>query len=147
VDLFERAARRRLRFPTQGGIFSVEDLFQLDLVSSRTNKPSLDRLAIEVHRELKTYEEVHRELKTYEEISFVETTKPNERKTELQLQFDILKYIIEAKKAEALAAENREKKRQLKNQLIEALASKQDDAIKSMSAEEIQAKLNELEAV
>jgi hypothetical protein len=137
VDLFERAARRRLRFPTQGGIFSVEDLFQLDLVSSRTNKPSLDRLAIEVHRELKTYEE----------ISFVETTKPNERKTELQLQFDILKYIIEAKKAEALAAENREKKRQLKNQLIEALASKQDDAIKSMSAEEIQAKLNELEAV
>lgn len=137
MDLFERAARRRLRFPTQGGIFSVEDLFQLDLVSSRTNKPSLDRLAIEVHRELKTYEE----------ISFVETTKPNERKTELQLQFDILKYIIEAKKAEALAAENREKKRQLKNQLIEALASKQDDAIKSMSAEEIQAKLNELEAV
>lgn len=136
MDLFERAARRRLRFPTQGGNFSVEDLFQLPLVSSRAGAQSLDRIAIEVHRELKTYEE----------ISFVETVKPNDRKIELQLQFDILKYIIEAKKAEALAAESREKKKQLRQQLVEVLAAKEGEALNNLTPDQIRAKLLELEA-
>ncbi len=132
MDIFERAARCKLRFNSAIGDLSVEYLFDLPLVAT-PGRPCLDGLA----------REVYGELKGIEEISFVET-KPDPRKTELTLKLDILKHIIESKKADVAAAENRVKRIELRKQLTEALAAKQGDVLKSMSVEDIQKKLEEL---
>lgn len=132
MEIFERAARCKLRFSTSIGDLVTEQLFDLPLTASGS-KISLDKIA----------REVFGELKGIEEVSFVET-KPDPRKVELTLALDIVKHVIESKKADAAAVENRMKKQELRRQLTEALAAKQGEAIKGMSAEEIQAKLAEL---
>lgn len=132
MNLFERAARAKTRIVTFKGPIAAEDLFDLDLTATG-NRLSLDRVA----------RDVYAELKQYDEVSFVET-RPEPRKIELQLQLDLVKHVIEAKKAEASAAETRAKKMELRRQLTEALADKQAEGVKAMTVEEIQAKLNEL---
>lgn len=132
MNIFERAARAKLRFSSSVGLLTTEDLFSLNL-TERGNKPSLDAVA----------REVHKELKGLEEVSFVDT-KPNPRKEELQLQMDILLHVIESKKSDLAAAETRAKRAELRRQLTEVLAAKQGEALKSMSMEDLQAKLAEL---
>lgn len=131
MDIFERAARCKLRFESPVGDLMVENLYDLHL--THATKPNLDSLA----------REVFSELKGIEEISFVET-KPDPRKIELTLQLDILKSVIESKKNDLAAVENRAKKMELRRQLTEALAAKQGEELKGLTAEQIQAKLAEL---
>lgn len=131
MDIFERAARRKLRFDSPVGELMVENLYDLHL--SHATKPNLDSMA----------REVFSELKGIEEISFVET-KPDPLKIDLTLKLDILKSVIESKKADLVAVENRAKRADLRRQLTEALASKQGESLKAMSVEDIQAKLAEL---
>ena len=132
MDIFERAARTQLRFQTSSGILMVEDLFGMHL--THPSKPNLDKLA----------QQVHSELQSVGAVSFVDD-KPSPQKTELTLKLDILKYIIESKKRDIVAAENRSKKAELRKQIAEAMEAKKGDALKSMSLEELQAKLAELE--
>jgi len=132
MDIFERAVRAKLRFSSSLGELTTEQLFDLPL-TAKGNQASLDSLA----------RRVFNELKLIGEISFVES-KPDPRKTELTLQLDILKYVIESKKAAAEAAESRVKKAELRRQLTEALEAKKGQELQSMTTEQIQAKLAEL---
>lgn len=44
MSIFEQASREKVRFQTQVGQVSVEDLWELPL-SSKANKPNLDDIA------------------------------------------------------------------------------------------------------
>lgn len=132
MNIFERAVRAKLRFTSSVGILSAEDIFELPLTNTG-NRASLDKIA----------REVYSELKTFDEISFVDT-KPNPVKIELQLKFDIIKHVIESKKADLSAAETRLKNDERRRKLSEILAKKQDASLEGMSEEDI---LKELEAL
>lgn len=130
-NLFEEAARKKLRFTSVRGDLSVEQLWDLPLISD--NNLSLDAMA----------QSVNAQLKAIGESSFV-LTAPNPRQTVLQLQLDILVHIIGVKQSEAAdrarAIENRARRERLEH----ALASKQEQALNDMSEADLKKELEAL---
>lgn len=134
MNIFERAARRQLRFQSSVGLLTTEDLFTLDLVHK--SKPNLRAIGMTIKKELDSMGD---------EFDLVET-KPNERKEELELQLEIVKHVIESKKADAAAAQTRAETQEKRKKLLEILANKKDEAYKNMSPEQIEAELAKLGA-
>lgn len=134
MNIFERAARGKLRFMSTVGELTTEQLWDLPL-TAKGEKPDLDRIA----------QGIYRELKGSEEMSFV-VVKPDPRKVENELKLEIVKHVIEAKlTAEAIgkkAAETAERKRKL----LAALAQKEDSELQGMTREQIQAQIAALDA-
>jgi hypothetical protein len=138
MNLFEIASRKKLRFPSVKGDLTAEQLWDLPLTitsATRDVKADLDTIA----------RSVNAELKSVTEETFV-AVKPDPRKPDLETKLEILKHIIAFKvkvsedaKASAERAEKRRK-------LVEALASKEDQALATMSKEDILKQLAELEA-
>ena len=126
---FEKASRLKLRFETGKGLVGVEDLWDLPL---RGNGTSLNTLA----------KSLNRKLKDEGEEDFVSpVTKANEV---LELQFELVRYVIEVKLAEKAAAETLAEKREKKQKLLEVLARKQDQSLEQASEDEIKKMLAEL---
>ena len=86
MSIFEKAARTKLRFDTNRGMISAEQLFELPLTSSDGFDLDSVALAIDDKREATTK-------------SFVAVTNP-ENKTE-ELRLDIVKRVIEIRQEEA----------------------------------------------
>jgi hypothetical protein len=132
VNIFEAAARAKLRFETHKGLINAEDLWDLPLTSS-TGRVCLDGIAMDLHRQLRTTAEV---------VSFVDdkaTTDPM-----VQLRFDIVKHVIEQRKKENADAATAKARAETKQRLLEALAKRQDSALDAMSEEDLLKKLSEL---
>ena len=127
TNIFEKASRKALRFPTARGEVSTEQLWDLPLDSA--TKPSLNSIALEVDAELTSTATK----------SFVATVSPNNQI--LTLKMDILKHIIKVKQDENVAKENRLVNATKRRTLEEALARKQAEKIDSASEEELQAQL------
>ena len=128
--MYKRASKLKLRFDTNIGSLSVEDLWDLPLKDGRSHL-DLNRLA----------KELHRDVKEDEEEDFVTPRSSNDQV--LNLKFDIVKDIIATKTAEAEAAEDRETKKAQKQQILGIIAEKQADELKGLSVEELKAKLEE----
>jgi hypothetical protein len=129
MNIFERAARAKLRFPSPAGDLTVEQLFDIPL-SARTGKLDLDSLA----------RATYMELQQIGELSFVDE-RPDPRKTELELRFEIIKHVIDAKKADKAAAEKAAETRELRNRLLDAKAAKQEQRLSELSEEDIDKQL------
>jgi hypothetical protein len=126
AEIFERASKKKLRFETQKGLMSTEDLWDLSLAS-------LDTLA----------KNVNKKLKDENEESFI-TPKSSKASTELTLKLDILKHVIAIKIAEKeRATTNAQRKEELET-LKGLLASKKVDELKGLSSEEIQSRISAL---
>jgi hypothetical protein len=123
--MFKQASKVKLRFKTSVGALTTEDLWELPL-------EVLDSLAIELNKDLKDTEQV----------SFI-TDKPRTNATK-ELQFSILKEIINDKLLQKAEALERQANRVRKTQLIEALEAKRQESLLSMSEEEL---LKELEGL
>ena len=133
--IFETGTRLRLRFTTTKGDVSIEDLWDMPLTAvGVNNKFDLDNLALSLENELGTTATK----------SFVKKTV--NKNGIIQLKFDIVKYIIEVKLAEAEVAKNAKEKKAKKTKLLELLAQKRDDALGAMSEEDILKELESLEA-
>ena len=116
--MFEKASRLKLKFDTSKGQISVEDLWDLPL----TGNVSLDNIAISLDRQLKAREGV---------VSFV---KPVEAKVnELQLKFDVVKHIIDVKKADNAAIADARERAAKKARILEIIAKKQDASLENAS--------------
>lgn len=128
MNMFEAASRMKLRFPTTRGDLAVESLWDLPLSS----KAGFDLDAVA--------KAVNNDLKQQAEESFVQTST-NPRKALLELQMEILKYVIAEKQAEnaarAAAAENKAKR----EKLLEVLAKKEDQALESLTPEQLKAQI------
>lgn len=119
-EIFEQAARLKLRFDTPKGCLSVEDVWDLPL---RT----LDGLAVSLMNRLKN-----------ENVSFISETKPD---PEMQLRFDLLKHVIDVRLEEKRAADDARAKAERKQKILGIIAQKQDEALAGSSVEELQALL------
>ena len=127
--MFENASRMKLRFESNVGLITTEDLWDLPLVSA-SNGVSLDEIAKSMNKQLKDSEE-----------SFVEATNPNEA---LELAFNIVKYIIKIKLAEAEVRKAAANKKAMKEKILSVLADKEDDALKNKSPNALKKMLDEL---
>ena len=132
MNIFEQATRQALRYPSNRGDLSTEQLWDLSL--TKRDGFDLDTIA-------KT---VNAQLKTLSEESFV-TKSPNPAKDSLELKLEILKYIIAVKLKEAEDRRNAADRAAERQKLYDILAEKQDSALKELSVEDIQKRLAELQ--
>lgn len=133
VNIFEQAARKKLRFPTIKNEVTVEALLDMNLDSR--DGFDLDTVA-------KT---VNAELKAVGEESFVKTST-NPKKAILELKLEIVKFVIADKLEEAARKKAASAKSAEKTMLLEALADQENAALKALSPEQIKARLAVLAA-
>lgn len=131
MNIFEQATRRAIRFESAKGDLSVEQLWDLPLQSR--NQFDLDTVA-------KT---VNRQLNAVTEESFV-SVRENPAKETLSLKLELVKHIISVKLQEAEEARNRANKASEKEKLLRLLDEKQNEALRSLTPEEIQERLKAL---
>lgn len=131
MSMFEKATRLKVRFETTRGMLAIEDLWDLPL-QSPSGKANLDDIA----------RDLHRQLRSGDEISFVKPeTKTNEL---LQMKFDLVKHVIDARVAENAATAAARDRAEKKQRLMELIADKQDETLKSKSVDELQKMLAEI---
>ena len=125
IDMFEKAARQKIRIPCEKGWLYVEDLFDLTL-------KELDKI----------YKILNTQLKTAKEDSLLDVKDTNTSK--LELQVDLVKYVFGVKKSEEAANAARIANKQKKEFLMTVLEEQQKDEIKKMSSDDIKKMLEEL---
>lgn len=116
--MFEKASRVKLRYSTNRGVLSVEDLWDLSL-------EQLDPIAINLNKRLK-----ESQTESFIKIRTKDTT-------ELELKFNIVKHIIDVKlqeQEERIVAAEKKAKRQ---KILDLMAKKQDAELESKSYEEL----------
>jgi hypothetical protein len=120
INIFEFAARNKLRFASCKGNLTVEQLYDIPLRS--TDGFNLDAIA----------KEANRQLKAATEESFVATEQTQEH-TRLETALDIVKHVITGKLDDEAAAKRRQDNRVEREQLLKALAEKQEGKLSKMS--------------
>jgi hypothetical protein len=136
MNIFEQACRLKLRFHTdQKGLISSEDLWDLPLTSQRGI--SLDGLAIGLHKAMRDVSDIP---------SFVDkpATTNSSFLNETQLKLDIVKHVIGVKIAERDAAASAAANREKKQQILELIARKENDALAGQSLEDLRKLANSL---
>lgn len=129
AEVFEQAARSKLRFETSKGYLSSEEVWDLSL-------PSLDMLA----------RTVNKRLREAEEESFIPSTLQPKTPSHDALRLDLLKHVIGVKVVERDLAKKRADDRAKLARLKDLLAAKEDETFKAMSQDEIVKQIGELEA-
>jgi hypothetical protein len=127
--MFEQASRGKLRFETQKGLITVEDLWDLPLSGKGIN---LDDIAVGLYNQLRNSDRV----------SFV--SKTSNRNDEIQLKFDVVKHVIDVKMAERDAEAELAKRKATKQRILELIAQKQDQELAGKSIEELTSLANSL---
>lgn len=133
MNIFEQASRSKLRFDTNRGILTVEQLWDMPL-TSKNNSFDLDTLA----------RGVSQGLKSLSEESFVEASS-NPVKAEEELKLEILKHIIQVKLDARTNAVKALEKAAQKHTLQEILAQKKQQALYEMPVTELEKRLKELD--
>ena len=131
LNIFEYAAKNKLRFATERGLLTAEDLFDIKL--SNQSGPSLDKIAISLDEELSKTEK-----------SFVKKVTPQNK--ELQIKLDIVKHVISVKQDQEeakVAAAARATQRRI---LQEAIAKKKLEAIDNADLASLEAELAKIDA-
>ena len=124
TNIFEAASKNKYRYPYKGMI-TTEDLWdltptQLDIVYKALNKGVSEA-----------------------QVSSL-MCKVTEVDAELLNKIEIVKYIFNAKEAEAEARKNDAAKHAKKQRILDILAQKQEDALQSMSEDDLKKMLDEL---
>lgn len=133
MNIFEQASIQKLRFPSLKGELTTEQLWDLPLQSK--SGFDLDNVARTVSRLLK---------ETTEE-SFV-TPTANTANSKLTLAMDLVKHVIASKVQHAEAMRRKIDLVNERNKLLNILADKQEDALKSLTPEDIKKRLAEIDA-
>lgn len=128
TDLFKLASRKRFRFESPVGELSTEQLWDLPLQSARSNKPSLNDVAVRLARQSKDLGEE----------SFVDTGS-NPAKTEVEQKLELVKAIIADRQAENAAATAKAAAASQAARIDEIIAAKKDKALEELSVEELEA--------
>lgn len=124
-NLFEAAARGKWRFPFKGMI-SVEDLWDLSV-------ENLDQI----------FRVLNQQRKKAEEESLL-AVKSKEEEI-LNGKIELVKYIVAVKLAEKEAAQKAAQDKEKKQTILSVIASKQEEALKNCTIEELQNMIKKLE--
>ena len=129
--MFEKAAKLKLRFDTTSGPLGVEDLWDLPLTSTK-GKANLDDIA----------RGLHKQLKSGDDVSFVVPTRKSDET--IQLKFDLVKHVIDARLAENQAALLEKERADKKQRIMGIIAAKQDETLQGMSLDDLKKLMSEL---
>lgn len=129
--MYKIAAQNKIRFTSNKGLLTVEQLFDLPL-SSKSNF-DLDTIA-------KT---INKQLKEMGEESFVGVSNP--AKKEMETALEIVKDVIKSKQEENAAQLNKLKKREQQKKILDAIAAKKDQQLSQASLDELEKQLAELD--
>ncbi|WP_315740045.1 MULTISPECIES: hypothetical protein [unclassified Bradyrhizobium] len=129
-DLFEKASRLKLRFPSPlgGGGLTVEQLWDLQISSRAKNSADLTSIARELNRRLK-------DSSTDDDLPWLSSSSKADN--ELQLAFDIVKHVVETKKAEAEKAAETAANREKKQQILALIAAKETEELGGKSLDDL----------
>ena len=127
MNIFEKATKTRLRFSTNRGLLTVEDIWHLPLTRTTTN---LDDLAINLRKQINTSKEE----------SFVKRALSAD--TELQLKFDIVIHIITVRLNEEETAQNAAAIKAKDQKILAIIANKEDVELNNKDIEELKAMLS-----
>lgn len=130
MNMFEQASRLCIRFDSPRGALSVEDLWTLPLLAASATRPSLDAIAVGLHKQTRDAAET---------VSFVAPATADSAKDELLLKFEVVKYIISVRVAERDAAAAAADRKEKKQRLLSLIAEKQDAELSSKSIDELRA--------
>lgn len=122
--MFEKAVRTKLRFESNKGLLTVEDLFDLPL-TSHSGRANLDDIA----------KSLHKKLKSGDDVSFVLKDKKSDEST--QLAFDIVIHVIKVKMDEAEEARKLSENRDRKQQLMAIIAQKESEQLAGKDLDEL----------
>ena len=131
--MFEKATRGHYRFASPQGALTVEDLWDLPLVSKNPARASLDGIAKTLYKQLKETTEIE---------SFV--SEHPRADADLQAQFDLVKHIIKVRLAENEAETQKAKRAAEKQKILEIISRKQDAQLEAAPIEDLIARVNEL---
>ena len=123
-ELFIYATRNKLRFPFKGMI-SVEDLWEL----------SLENLDI-------IYKALNKQMKQYEEESLLAENSSVD--AALEVQIEIVKYIVAVKLHEKEIAEKAVEKKIQKQKIMSIIAAKENEELQKASLEDLKKMLEKL---
>lgn len=125
INIFEYAAKNKLRFPFRGSI-AAEDLYDL-------TPQSLDSI----------YKLLMREVKASNEESLL--TDLSVEDVQLQVKIDIVKHVVAEKLADIEKAKNAAAAKMQADKIRSIIAKKQDAALENLSADELKKMLEEIE--
>lgn len=123
MDLYKKASKEKLRFQTNRGVLTVEQLWDLDL---KTN--DLSNAIKSVKKILKKNDD--------DELSFLEDTKVVD--VENQLRFDILKDVYLTKKQEDEERTKALKDKGHNEKIMAIMSERKDEELRSMPYEELE---------
>lgn len=124
IDIFEYAAKHKLRFNYKGSI-STEDLYDLSL-------EALDSI----------YRELKKTLRESTSDSLLD--EPTKVSCDLSVKIALIKHVVESKKRDAEARVIKNMNAEYKKRISNLIAQKEDEALNNLSIDELRAKLKEL---
>jgi hypothetical protein len=133
MNIFEQATKLALRFPSTKGDLTTEQLWDLPLQAK--DNFDLDSVA----------KAINKRLKDISDESFV-STKVSAAQTIAELKLEVVKHVIAVRLEEADDNRKRAARVAEKNKLLGILGDKQDEALKTLTPEEIKKRIAELEA-
>lgn len=122
--MYKQASQLKLRFLTNVGQLSVEQLWDL-------SQTQLSNAIKAVKKVLKKNDD--------DELLFLESTKDVD--IENQLRFDVLKDVYLTKKKESDELKNAAEIKEHNQKILKLISEKQDDTLKGMSVEELEKQL------
>lgn len=133
-NLFIIASRKAYRFKTEAGQLSVEQLWDLPIKSN--HGISLSGIA----------EKLYSQIKPTMELSWLGTTADDAEQEDLKNKLEIVRFIVETRRAEALAQQELESRKQLLAKLRAEQARRKEESLTGQSDEELAKLIAELEA-
>jgi hypothetical protein len=133
MNIFEYAARNRLRFASVRGELTVEQLWNDVPLRSRDDF-NLNAIA----------KAANNALKAISEENFVETARTPEH-TRREMALEVVKYVIEAKLAAEAATKKRADNKAEREELLKILAEKQANKLSALSEKQLQARIAALD--
>lgn len=133
MKIFEEATRTKLRFPTALGNLTVEDIWDLPLITTTGAGVDLDIVARSTNKLL---------IQSEEESFVAPKTVQN---ATLRLKLDILLHIINIKLEEKAAREHKVENKLKKERILTAIAEKEDSALQGKSINNLKKMLDELD--
>lgn len=124
MEMFERAAREKFRFPYRG-IIGTEDLWDLSVTA-------LDGV----------FKALNSELNENQGASLL--TEKSAKNDILEAKIEIVKHIVKVKLDEADAFKKQAENAEKKQKILAIIKDKQDEDLKGMSIEQLQAMVNNL---
>ena len=126
MNMFEVAAKKKLRFESPAGLLTVENLWDLPIKDKAVCLNTVGQYL----------------LKEVQENQNSEFSENSSVKNDSDVKLEIVRYIIEAKKTYAKRAEDAALSRMNNNRIRDIIEAKKAEELSSMSIEDLEKMLN-----